>query len=428
VRILLLSTYEMGRQPFGLASPAAWLRGEGHSVDVIDLSRDPLAPDLVQRADGIALYLPMHTATVLALELLPRLRRLNPKGRLAAYGLYAPVNAARLRQAGVDAILGGEFEQGLVRWARGDGAPEVSLERQRFVVPDRSGLPAPDRYAQVQGDGAPRIAGYTEATRGCKHLCRHCPVVPVYGGAFRIVQRDVVLADIRQQVASGAEHITFGDPDFLNGPGHAIALVEALHREFPRLTYDVTIKIEHLLRHRALLPILKRTGCAFVTSAVESVDDAVLERFAKNHTRADFFTAVALVREVGLPLSPTFVAFTPWTTRAGYCELLRTVADLGLVENVAPVQYAIRLLVPAGSLLIGWLDLEPFDAARLVYPWRHPDAGMDRLAGEIHGIAQGRGSRREIFEQVWAAAHERSFDLVLADRATVPYLNEPWYC
>jgi len=428
MRILLLSTYEMGRQPFGLASPAAWLRGEGHSVDVIDLSRDPLPPDLVRRSDGIALYLPMHTATVLALELLPQLKRLNPETRLAAYGLYAPVNAPRLREAGVEAILGGEFEHGLVRWARGEHAAEISLERQRFVVPDRAGMPGPDRYAQVQGDGAPRIAGYTEATRGCKHLCRHCPVVPVYGGAFRVVQRDVVLADIRQQVTSGAEHITFGDPDFLNGPGHAMALVEALHCEFPRLTYDVTIKIEHLLRHRVLLPTLKRTGCVFVTSAVESVDDAVLERFAKNHTRADFFTAVAFMRKVGLPISPTFVAFTPWTTRAGYCELLRTVADLGLVENVAPVQYAIRLLVPAGSLLIGWLELEPFDAARLVYPWRHPDAGMDRLAGEIHGIAQGHGSRREIFERVWAVAHERSFDLVLADRATVPYLNEPWYC
>ena len=108
--------------------------------------------------------------------------------------------------------------------------------------------------------------GYTEATRGCKHLCRHCPVVPVYRGAFRIVQQDVVLEDIRQQVAAGAEHITFGDPDFFNGPGHAIPIVEALHREWPALTYDVTIKMEHLLKHRELLPVLKATGCLFVTS------------------------------------------------------------------------------------------------------------------------------------------------------------------
>jgi len=419
----------MGRQPFGLASPAAWLRRAGHSVQSIDLSRDNLPEEEVAAADVIALYLPMHTATVLALKLFPRLKKLNPTARLAAYGLYAPINAAALRAAGVEAILGGEFERGLTEWANGETGPTVSLERLQFVMPDRSGLPSPDRYAQLQGYGSPRVAGYTEASRGCKHLCRHCPIVPVYNGAFRVVQRDVVLADIRQQVQAGAQHITFGDPDFFNGPGHSLALVEALHREFPALTYDVTIKVEHLLKHRSLLPILKGTGCLFVTSAVESVDDAVLERFAKNHTRADFVEAVALMREVGLMLSPTFVAFTPWTSLKGYRDLLRTVADLGLVENVAPVQWAIRLLIPAGSLLLPFVDTEPFDAARLVYPWVHPEPAMDRLALRVSKIvAADRGSRREIFESVWEAAHDARIDFLLPDRATVPYLNEPWYC
>src|SRR5262249_37835230 len=148
-----------------------------------------------------------------------------------------------------------------------------------------------------------------------KHRCRHCPIVPVYNGAFRIVQQDVVLEDIRNQVAAGAQHITFGDPDFFNGPGHAVAIVEALDKEFPALTYDVTIKIEHLLRHRALLPVLRGTGCAFVTSAVESLDDAVLGKLEKGHTKADFIEVLHLTREAGLPLSPTFIPFTPWTTR-----------------------------------------------------------------------------------------------------------------
>lgn len=428
MRILLLSTYEMGRQPFGLASPAAWLRSAGHSVDVIDASRDRISPDLAALADGIALYLPMHTATVLALNLLPRLRAMNPRAKLAAFGLYAPMNAERLRAEGVSAILGGEFEAGLVAWAAGGSGAEISLARQQFVVPDRAGLPEAERYAQLQVGTESRVVGYTEASRGCKHLCRHCPIVPVYNGAFRVVQRDVVLADIRQQVQAGARHITFGDPDFFNGPGHAVALVEALHQELPSVTYDVTIKVEHLLKHRVLLPILQRTGCLFVTSAVESVDDAVLERFAKNHSRADFYAAVALMREVGLVLSPTFVAFTPWTTLEGYRDLLRTVAELGLVEQVAPVQWGIRLLVPAGSLLLGYLAVEPFNAARLVYPWVHPDPGMDALAAKLAGVTAGPGSRLEIFERVWELAFGRQFDLGVPDRATVPYLNEPWYC
>jgi radical SAM superfamily enzyme YgiQ (UPF0313 family) len=428
VRILLLSTYEMGRQPFGLASSAAWLKNAGHTVDLIDASRDRVSLDLAEQADGIALYLPMHTATVLALNLLPRLVAMNPRAKIAAFGLYAPLNAERLRAQGVSAILGGEFEAGLVAWAAGGVAEEISLVRQQFVVPDRAGLPEAERYAQLQIGAESRVAGYTEASRGCKHLCRHCPIVPVYNGAFRVVQREVVLADVRQQVRAGARHITFGDPDFFNGPGHAVALAEAMHSEFPSVTYDVTIKVEHLLKHRALLPILKRTGCAFVTSAVESVDDAVLERFAKNHTRADFYEAVELMRDVGLVLSPTFVAFTPWTTLAGYRDLLRTVAELGLVEHVAPVQWGIRLLVPAGSLLLGYLDVGEFDPARLVFPWVHPDTRMDGLAADIARVTAGQGSRRETFKQVWELAFGRQLDLVLPDRATVPYLNEPWYC
>jgi len=286
-----------------------------------------------------------------------RVRGMNPEARLCGYGLYAPLNAPMLRRAGVRTIIGGEFEQPLVDVANGAltqsaGAPCVSLARQQFLVPDRSGLAPLGAYAQLVTNGTVQRVGYTESSRGCKHLCRHCPVVPVYQGTFRVVQRDVVLADIRQQVAAGAEHITFGDPDFFNGPGHGMAIVEALHGEWPALTYDVTIKVEHLLQHRDLLPVLKATGCAFVTSAVESFDDAVLDRLAKGHTQADFVEALGLMRAAGLAMSPTFIPFTPWTTRESYRDFLRALVELGLAGEVAPIQLAIRLLIPEGSLLL----------------------------------------------------------------------------
>ena len=210
------------------------------------------------------------------------------------------------------------------------------------------------RYAKLHVNGEARTVGYTEASRGCKHLCRHCPVVPVYQGQFRVVQSEVVMEDVRRQVAAGAQHITFGDPDFFNGPGHARKIVEQLHSEFPWLTYDAIIKVQHLLNHSEMLPVLAQTGCLFVTSAVESLDDAVLEKLEKHHTRADFLKVVELCREVGLGFVPTFIAFTPWTTIAGYRELLRVLADEGLAASVAPVQLALRLLIPAGSrLLVG---------------------------------------------------------------------------
>lgn len=226
MRVVLLSTYELGRQPFGLASPAAWLRAAGHKVAVYDLACTRLPGPSIEEADLIAAYLPMHTATRIFLRVLDRLKDANPWAHLCAYGLYAPLNAPMLRRAGVDSILGGEFESGLVELASGRcGRPAISLERQQFQVPDRAGLPPLGAYARLVTDDGPRLVGYTEASRGCKHLCRHCPVVPVYGGAFRVVQSEVVLEDIRRQVAAGAQHITFGDPDFFNGPGHAMRIV-----------------------------------------------------------------------------------------------------------------------------------------------------------------------------------------------------------
>jgi radical SAM superfamily enzyme YgiQ (UPF0313 family) len=374
----------------------------------------------------------MHTATRLALKIIPKLRALNPVARLCAYGLYAPLNETVLRAEGVQAILGGEFEEGLLQLANGRPAPPLSLNRQQFQIPDRSTLPPLAAYAQLSAGGTTRTTGYTEATRGCKHLCRHCPVVPVYQGNFRVVQREIVLADIRQQVHAGAGHITFGDPDFFNGPGHARAIVEALHSEFPSLTYDATIKIEHLLKHRDLIPVLRQTGCAFVVSAVESIDDRLLAILDKGHTRRDFEEALALTRAAGLPLAPTFLPFTPWTSLDDFRELLRFIAAEDLIPNVPPIQMGIRLLIPEGSRLLDLPEVRgivgPFDPQRLVYPWQHPDPAMDALSTRIQSLAKTNAPRAETFTRIWDLANCGNLDLPLPSRATIPYLTEPWYC
>ena len=315
-RVLLVATYELGRQPFGLASPAAWLREAGVEVTTVDLSREPFHSKAFA-TDLVAFHLPMHTATRLALPLIRRVRTLYPTTRLCCYGRYAPLNESVLRGLGVEQVLGGEFEQALLMVATGgmDQTDHVTrdgpLPRLRFRVPDRRDLPTLDRDASLQmPSGARRVVGYTEASRGCKHLCRHCPVVPIYQGRFRVVPRDVVLADVRAQVEAGARHITFGDRDFFNGVGHAVAIVEAFASEHPGISYDVTVKVEHLRRHDNRLALLRDTGCLFVVTAVESIDDAVLARLDKGHTRADFEQVVARCRQVGLTLSPTFLALS----------------------------------------------------------------------------------------------------------------------
>jgi radical SAM superfamily enzyme YgiQ (UPF0313 family) len=455
MRVVLIATYEMGRQPFGLASPAAWLRQAGATVVCQDLSRSRLDQQEIAAADVVAFYVPMHTATRIAAHVVQHVKTLNPRAHLCFYGLYAPVNEAFLRSLGAETILGGEFEAGLLslicRLQTGQAQsvpqpePVISLERQQFLVPDRQDLPPPFTYARlIMGPEQERLTGYTEASRGCKHLCRHCPIVPVYAGRFRVVQREVVLEDIRRQVAAGAEHITFGDPDFFNGIGHAMPLVQALHTEFPHLTYDVTIKIEHLLQHATHLPTLRDTGCVLITSAVEAVQDRILHLLDKGHTRQDFFEALELCRGVGLPLNPTFVAFMPWTTLDDYIELLTVLAAQDLMAHVAPIQLAMRLLVPAGSTLLALPEMQPyltgFDASALTYRWVHPDARVDQLCDEALKLVQSSeaeaASRPEIFTRLWSAAHKAigrpvpsvPEPVVAPRRGPIPYLNEPWYC
>jgi hypothetical protein len=454
VNIVLISTYELGRQPFGLASPAAWLRKRGHQVVSLDLARQSLDESAVRDAALIAIYLPMHTATRLAAQLIPSLRQLNPGAHLCCYGLYAPMNIEYLRSLGVATILGGEFEAELVhlverltlganRNIEHQPEPFISLARLPFEVPDRSGMPSIEKYAHliVPGDGY-RIVGSTEASRGCKHLCRHCPIVPVYKGVFRIVNRDVVLEDTRRQVAAGAQHISFGDPDFFNGIRHAMQLTEEFHREFPAVTYDVTIKIEHLRKYHQHLPKLRDTGCLFVISAVESVHDAVLDFLDKGHTREDFLHVVKTFRELGMTLHPTFVPFTPWTTLGGYLDLLHVLHEQALIGNVAPIQLGIRLLIPEGSRMLELEDVQrvigPFDPQSLAYPWKNADPRLDALSKTVQEIAAAAEQRKEsrfvTFERIWKAAHTvagLSAPALAASSnpaSAIPFLSEPWYC
>jgi len=454
VNIVIISTYELGRQPFGLASPAAWLRKRGHHVVSLDLARQALDECAIRDAQLIAIYLPMHTATRLAAQLIPSLRDLNSSAHLCCYGLYAPMNVEYLRTLGVSTILGGEFEEGLVHLAErlAAGGEQklaqqaeslISLARLSFEVPDRSGMPTIEKYAHliVPGDGY-RIVGSTEASRGCKHLCRHCPIVPVYKGVFRIVSRDIVLEDIRRQAAAGAQHISFGDPDFFNGIRHAMELVEEFYREFPKLTYDVTIKIEHLRKYEEHLSTLRDTGCLFIISAVESVDDAVLEFLDKGHTREDFLHVIKTFHELGMTLHPTFVPFTPWTTLQGYLDLLNVLQRQALIENVAPIQLGIRLLIPEGSRMLELEDVRgmvgPFDPQSLAYPWKNADPRADALSETVQEIAAAaereKESRPATFERIWKAAHTAAglpapaIPAAKYSEHVVPYLSEPWYC
>jgi hypothetical protein len=317
------------------------------------------------------------------------------------------------------------------------------LERLSFPPPSREALPPPSLYARLVTEGETRMAAAIEASRGCLHLCRHCPIPPVYGGRLFVVPREVVLQDVRRLAADGVRHLSFADADFLNGPGHSLALVREIHAEFPALTFDVTTKVEHILKHRSQWPELAAAGCLFVVSAVESLSDAVLGHLDKGHVREDVFEALAILRHAGIALRPSLLPFTPWASLADYLELLEWVEREGLVHHVDPVQLSIRLLLPPGSLLLSLPAMQPhlrgLDPGSLSWRWEHPDPRMDRLQRLVASIVRRAASHDEdatrtftrIRRAAWRAAGRAATALPHVPavlHAVPPRLTEPWFC
>jgi hypothetical protein len=141
------------------------------------------------------------------------------------------------------------------------------------------------------------------------------------------------------------------------------------------------------------------------------------------------------------------VTFTPWTSLEAYLDLLKLIHELELVQNVSPIQYAIRLLIPAGSRLLELPEVRTivgeFDEQALSYPWVHPDPRMDRLHGDLLNTVQESQDNHEprhvTFGRVWEmalAAQDSSANgsrrLFAVNGALpqkpVPFLSEPWYC
>jgi radical SAM superfamily enzyme YgiQ (UPF0313 family) len=424
----------------------------------MDLSIEEFDERKVTQARFVGIAVPMHTAIRLGVEAGRRVRALNPSCHICYFGLYAFLNADYLLETGGDSCIGGEVEASMVSLVQavehGDGIDVVGVRTRRktaapvvarldFARPRRDGLPPLDRYTRLEHLGQNRLVGYVEASRGCKHTCLHCPITPVYQGRFFVAPKELVLQDIAEQRDAGAEHITFGDPDFLNGPRHSLEIARTLHERWPELTFNFTAKVDHLIKHDQAVRELASLGAIFVVSAVESLSDLVLGNLEKGHARADVEILVELLNDSGLALRPSLVSFTPWTTLDDYLDVLDFAECRGLVLNIDPVQYAVRLLVPPGSGLLTNPALRPhlrgLNQAMFSYEWEHPDPRMERLWREVSALVSEAGERDDPPTRTFELIKKLAFNMhgsrkpppSAADKydgPPPPRLTEPWFC
>ena len=262
VNVLLISTYELGRQPFGLASPAAWLRAAGATVTLLDLAVQSLDEGAVAAADLVAFYVPMHTATRLAAALVPRIRGAQPaRSPVLLWPVCADERGATCADWARTRSWAASSRRGWSRWssacartgqARAAGA-DMSLARQRFLIPDRGGLPALGRYAYLRGRDSERRDGRATPRRpAAASTCaatarsRRSTAAPSASSSPRSCWRT---SPSRSRPARSTS--PSATPISSTAPAMPCASCEELHQRFPALTYDVTIKVEHLLQHAA---------------------------------------------------------------------------------------------------------------------------------------------------------------------------------
>lgn len=439
MRVLLISTYELGRQPVHVASPAAVLNEAGHEVSTLDLAVETLSPEALAPVDAVAISVPMHTAMRLAISTATVIRDHRPELPIALYGLYASVGQAHTLGSAADRLIAGEYEAGLVAWVEDmSSGSTTSAANTNFLPPLRSTLPPLDSYARLEWEGEARVVGAVEASHGCRHRCRHCPIPVVYDGRWRAVGQDVVLADIGAQVAAGAQHITFGDPDFLNAPYYSMGVLREAHAAHPELTFDVTIKVSHLLQHPRLVEQMAASGVQFIVSAFESVDEPTLGILAKEHTVDNMVAAIGLVREAGAHLRPTWLPFFPWTSVSDVATLTDFLDAHRLWEATDPIQLSIKLLIPEGSLLENHPAVTPYlegyRPEALTWDWRFADADVAALQGALGDIAEEAADcGAEALDTLTAmaalvgrAAGRKARPL--ATGPAVPRLSESWFC
>ena len=430
MRVLLVSTYELGHQPLHVASPAGRLLADGHEVRCLDLAVEHWDDERFAWAEKVAFSVPMHTAMRLAVPAVDRLRSELPELAVAFYGLYAGSGEQNVSARRIV----GEYEDELSRWVGGnvDGHQvRIDLGKKSFRKPARHLLPPLDRYAKLEIDGEHRLAGYVEASHGCRHRCRHCPIPAIYDGRYRVTGLETVMADVSQLVDLGARHVTFGDPDFLNAPRYALDVLREVSLGFPGLTFDLTVKVEHILEHSNVWEDVAALGVVFVVSAFETTNDRVLGLLDKGHTASDMSIATKIMQSAGIAVRPSWLAFTPWTEAADLADIMQFLADHDLLGSTDPVQMSIRLLLPEGSLLLDLAEtqasIQGYDPKSLSYLWSG-DSRLEELQVRLAAIAESSGGTPWIaLSEMWRLV-KGAVPLPPEPSHLAPRLTEAWFC
>lgn len=399
---VLVSIFEGGYQPLNALTGLAALRRAGHETDFIDAYVEGVDLERLGRYDTVIFPVPLFDSLMSAVQVCNDLERVGSRAERVMFGQYATINAPYLSSRYADHVVTGEWEVPLVSlmdrkrgstepvinvYSRG-AEPELPVGMQKLrgtmARPMREVAPHLSKYPQPHLTrllGEEKIVGGLELTRGCHHKCTYCSVYAAYDGKVVLGDIDLVIEDIDALVDQGMEHLTFIDAEFFNATRRSFEALARIHARHPRLTYDFTTRVDHILDNRDRFREMYDQGVRVITSALEFPKDEVLRQVQKEVTVEDLATAVGIVQRSGIALNPTFIMFNPWVGLEDFARFHDFLVETRMEDVVDPVQYETRLHLYKGSPL---LRNETIRALRLEerefnFEWFHPDPRVDEL-------------------------------------------------
>ena len=428
MKILLLSFYDLGKQPKIISELYKKLDNGSNQIDIVDYSIEEKNLTL-DNYDVLGIYASMHTASVLAEQYL-RDRKLPNK--LFVFGLYANVFSEMF--SNFQSIHSFDSDE-LASLLEVQLNPNYSFKHS---VPDRTILPSITDYSHIVDGSNNLIAGSVETTYGCKHECTHCPVPIEFKGMFKTFGTEKIITDVTNQVEEGAKHISFNDPDFFNGPKHALKILQLLNEKHPSITYDSTIKVEHILKYPDYFQELKNLNMLFVISAFETTNDHVLNILQKNHSFNDLNKAVELSLENKIDIRPTWMPFSPWTEQNDLISIIKLIENYKLRETVDPIQLTIKLLVPKNSLILKRPEMKEYlldyDPSSFSYAWKYKFPNIDNIQNELFTYVLQHESENEyaqylgLVDILESHTNETLLNSEKYSQRIVPKLSETWFC
>ena len=428
MKVLLLSFYDLGKQPKIISEIFNKLNSNSTEIDFIDYSLESMEVQL-NRYDAIGIYASMHTATVLATQYLSNK---NVPDKIFTFGLYGRVlsdSDSRIKY--IENIEHNELDEYLNLITNDD----YSLKE---TIPDRSIFPEISKYARLINGMDETLTGSVETTYGCKHLCTHCPVPIQFKGRFKTFSEKKIIDDISNQIELGAAHISFNDADFFNGPKYSLKILEKLNNEFPSVTYDSTIKVQHIIKYKDYFKELNNLNMLFVISAFETTNDLVLEILQKNHSARDLDESIEISKVNNIDIRPTWMPFTPWTETTDLHNIIKLIEKYQLRETVDPIQLTIKLLIPKHSLIIDRPEIKKYlgryDTESFSYRWSYEDIKVDQLQKSLFNYVvenEELDEKDQYMGLVYLIQDLTENNIIYSHNYTyrdVPKLSETWFC